>query len=411
MPVITKIFAYTMLLLLLMSLAAAGLFAQQLLSFYRSEQRRQMAASYQPMIDAITDGGKSPPEIAEIARAFAEGNQSFKFIIRENGGDILFAAPGPDQSGSSGSGQDWSDPDDAGLEGIRLRIVSLKRSPGSESAYTLTGYSSGGIDFRRFIGRALLALALMIAIAVFGAILFAKKVTKPLEDEIIRERAMEENQRLFFSAASHELKTPIAANRALVEGMLAGIGEYKDHPKVLRECMKTLDSQSRLVSDILEIVKLSDEGPAPIPLDLGDILRPLLDEYRPLAEQRGIEIGAEVPTFAIRTDRNLLYRALSNIIANAVQNTGPGEKILLRAEQKADRSLRLSILNTGANIPEEALPQLFEPFYRLDPARTRNTARSGLGLAIVKKALDRQGIPFALENSPEGVVFWMDLQG
>ena len=69
---------------------------------------------------------------------------------------------------------------------------------------------------------------------------------------------MEENQRLFFSAASHELKTPIAATEALIEGMIANIGDYRNHPKYLRECLKNLDAQNLLVSEILELVKFSD---------------------------------------------------------------------------------------------------------------------------------------------------------
>ena len=145
---------------------------------------------------------------------------------------------------------------------MRLRFTGRTRTLGENagSAYIFTGYNSdtGIIDYGDLISRSFLAILLMLVIAVFGAILITKKVTKPLEDEIIRERAMEENQRLFFSAASHELKTSIAAARALVEGMIAGVGDYKDHRKYLRECLKTLDSQARLVSEILEIVKLSE---------------------------------------------------------------------------------------------------------------------------------------------------------
>jgi two-component system sensor histidine kinase VanS len=249
----------------------------------------------------------------------------------------------------------------------------------------------------------------MLAIAVLGAFIFARKITKPLEDEIIRERAIEESQRLFFSAASHELKTPIAAARALVESMIAIVGDYRDHPKYLRVCLKTLDSQAHLVSEILEIVKLSDadaESRA-ISLDLADLGSAVLAEYRSLAEQRGLLIQGDFPHVSVKADRNLLQRVLSNVMANAVQNTPEGGTI--RIEAVEGKNLRLSITNTGAKIPEEAITRLFDPFFRLDTARTRHGAQSGLGLAIVKKALDRMGFPFALENSSEGVVFWVEL--
>jgi two-component system sensor histidine kinase VanS len=222
---------------------------------------------------------------------------------------------------------------------------------------------------------------------------------------------MEENQRLFFSAASHELKTPIAATEALIEGMIANIGDYRNHPKYLRECLKNLDAQNRLVSEILELVKLSDDkaGPLLVPLDAGELCKALAAEYRPLAEQRGIEIRAALPGLMVRADRGLLHRSLSNVMANAVQNTRENGAVRIAAERRG-KAVRVSVLNTGAYIPEESLSRLFEPFYRPDPARSRNRGRSGLGLTIVKKSLDRMGVPFALENTAEGVVFWMDLE-
>ncbi|MCL2479120.1 MAG: ATP-binding protein, partial [Treponema sp.] len=107
----------------------------------------------------------------------------------------------------------------------------------------------------------------------------------------------------------------------------------------------------------------------------------------------------------VQADRDLLQRVLSNVIGNAVQNTPEGGIIKIQSEEH--KNLRLNILNTGAHIPDEVIARIFEPFFRIDIARTGNTG-SGLGLAIVKKALDRMAVPFALENCPEGVIFRMD---
>ena len=400
---VTKIFAYTMLLLVLMCMAAGALFFRQFLSFYRAEQHRILTASFQPILNAISDKERSPEEIAELARGFANNNQSFRFIIREGDGKVLFS--------TYNAADLLEDNFDMGL---RLRFTSLPRNPGGApggNTYIFNGYGStpGGVDYGNLIQRSLLALLLMLLIAVLGAVLFAKKVTKPLEDEIIRERAMEENQRLFFSAASHELKTPIAAAKALVEGMIAGVGDYTDHPKYLRECLKTLDAQGRLVSEILEIVKFSDADAetAIVAMDLTELGNQVLAEYRPLAEQHDLSIQGEFPCLSVHANRNLLHRVISNVMANAVQNTPSGGMIRIEAEE--NKHLRLSILNTGAQIPEEVISRLFEPFYRLDTARTRRDTQSGLGLAIVKKALDRMKFPFAIENTSEGVLFWVDL--
>ena len=400
--VFAKIFAYTMLLLLLMSMAAVLLFAREFLTFYRAEQMRHLSASFQPILSAFEARDRSPDEIAEMARVFANNNQSFRFLIQAGDGNVLFSTPDAEES-----------PDDTPGLGLRVRFAGLTMNHGEEqrSSYVFTGYGTGlnNTNYSDLVRRSLLALLLMLAIAISGAVLFAKKVTKPLEDEIIRERAMEESQRLFFSAASHELKTPIAAARALVEGMIAGVGDYKDHKKYLRECLKTLDSQARLVSEILEIVKLSDSETVVnlVSLDLSELGNLLLTEYRPLAEQQGLSIQGDFPQLYIQADRNLLQRVLSNVIANAIQNTPQGG--VIRIETEKNKALRLKVLNTRAKIPEQVISRLFEPFYHLDMARTHHGVRSGLGLAIVKKALDRMRFTFALENTHEGVLFWVDL--
>ncbi|MDR0730701.1 MAG: HAMP domain-containing histidine kinase [Treponema sp.] len=412
--VFTRIFAYTMLLLVLMSLAAVAVFARQFVSFYRAENRRRLALVFQPVIREFE--GKNPEEVAEIARGFYDKNQSFQFVVKDGSGNVLFSSARAEEDGkyrmmfqlTRETVSALPNPEQPELMQPEDNIIGTVKD-----TYTLLGNPADGepVDYGDLAVKSLLALVMMIAIGVLGAVLFAWKVTGPLEKELARERLMEENQRLFFSAASHELKTPIAATGALIEGMIANIGDYRNHPKYLRECLKNLDAQNRLVSEILELVKLSDEkaGPLPLPLDLAEIGRALAAEYRPLAEQRGIEIHAALPGLGVRADPGLLHRALSNVVANAVQNTPENGAVRIAAERRG-KLVRLSVLNTGACIPAESLDRLFEPFYRPDPARGRNQGRSGLGLTIVKKSLDRMGVPFALENTAEGVVFWLDLE-
>jgi two-component system sensor histidine kinase VanS len=448
--VFPKIFAYTMFLVLLICAAAVFIFSREFLSFYRAEQRRIFTSSLQPMISHIEEKPRSPQEITEIASAFANNNQSFIFRISTEDG-IIFSTPFPEELSENNSfvtvnlassdsypvltrffsftadvfnrtetdgyelqggiipRENASDENPGNLQRLRLlRNGSDEITETGIYTYNITGYASGNIDYTNLIKRILLALAIMLAIAVLGAVLFAKKITKPLEDEITRRSVIEENQRLFFSAASHELKTPIASARALVEGMIAGVGDYKDHPKYLRECLDTLDTQGNLVSEILDIVKLSDNETELTfeNINLRDLGYSSLYEYRSLAENKNITIKGEFPDYIISADRVLLYKVFSNIIANAVQNTPAGGEIRITSEK--NKNIYLGILNTGVKIPNDVLSRLFEPFYRQDNARTRGI-QTGLGLTIVKKALDRMNIKFALENTDEGVLFWMEL--
>ena len=165
-----------------------------------------------------------------------------------------------------------------------------------------------------------------------------KTTISELEREIALEREMEENQRYFFSAASHELKTPIAATSAVLEGMIAGIGEYRDHPRYLRECLNMMTAQGRIISEILEIVKLSGNNMFlnVQPIKLSNAVNSMMAEYRVLANKKGQAIMVDIPEDAVcLTDVAMLRRALSNIIMNAIQNSPDGGEIRIWSESSS----------------------------------------------------------------------------
>jgi two-component system sensor histidine kinase VanS len=238
-----------------------------------------------------------------------------------------------------------------------------------------------------------------------------KETISKLEDEILRVREMEESQRYFFSAASHELKTPIAATSVLLEGMLENVGDYKDHPKYIKECINLMDAQTKIIYEILEIVNLNDGKiiPSPEKIDIGCMVADMLPNYQTLAEAEGKRIVCDITDGETTlADPKMLKKALANVLLNAVQNTPKDGEIRIWTEAVADQ-YRLCVLNAGAKIDNAVLPKLFDPFYRVDKARSRKDGRSGLGLTIVQKALEAMEIAYSLENVKDGVLFWMDL--
>lgn len=238
------------------------------------------------------------------------------------------------------------------------------------------------------------------------------KMYETLKLEIEREKEMEENQRYFFSAVSHELKTPIAATSCILEGMIANVIEPSEYPAYLHKCLNMVTSQSKLISEMLEIIRLSDTKIEPKSeiINLHDNIQSILPTYQTLAEAREQTITLSVPdTLICMLDPNIFNRALSNVIMNSVQNAPEQGEICIYSEEKNQKTVRLYISNSNTHIDEGNIPKLFDPFYRADKARSRNQNRSGLGLTIVKKSLDLMGIPFSLENMGESVVFWMDL--
>jgi two-component system sensor histidine kinase VanS len=444
-----KIFVYTAIFAILLVGVTAVLFSAQIVSYYRMQNTDHVIRSYQRIATGAQDG----VGLIESAQRFYEKNQSLPFIILDGDGTTVYATPGLDWPGSS----DDSPPD------ISPDTKSESLAPGDGvSAPPLTVYSDDeyeiivpGGDFADYDDgltlRVVVAVLAILAAALLCAFVFARQITKPiktladitgrmarleevslppkradelgtltedvhslylkLKDEILRERALEEAQRHFFLAASHELKTPVAATTALLEGMLENVGEYKDHPTYLRACLKLMDAQSELVSEILELVALSDGKivPAPETLDIGHTVAAILSDIRALADTNERKLVVEIPEGQVcLADARMLKKTLSNVIVNAVQNTASGGEIRIGSEP-SESHYRLSILNVGARIDEAVLPMLFDPFYRVDKARSRKNGGNGLGLTIVKRTLDAVGFDFALEIASDGVLFWVDV--
>lgn len=238
------------------------------------------------------------------------------------------------------------------------------------------------------------------------------KMYEALKSEIQREKEIEESQRYFFSAVSHELKTPVAAASGMLEGMLANVVTPAEYPEYLRKCLGMMTMQKQLIAELLEIIRL-DDNKTELKMEatpLKPVIQSVLYAHQTLADAKAQTLDVCVPdTLSCVLDENLFGRALSNILINAVQNTPEEGHIRIWCEDRDSHTVRLSILNSNAHIEEASLPKLFEPFYRVDKARSRSQNRSGLGLTIVKKSLDAMKIPFAIENKDNDVVFWMDL--
>ena len=432
-----KIFIYTLLFLILTISIVAAIFSQQFLSFYESKQVQQFNKIYEPLIGGLD--GKSIDESIEISDEFHKKNQSFEFFIETADGEIIYNTPNA-------------------FESVNQQYTLMLALP-QNMVLRASGVIGTTNAWSELFPKTAVAIGIMLAVTIIGAFFFARVITNPirkiaddtrkmaslkpvsapndrqdelgqlahdvynmyeklkhtisaLETEIERKREMEENQRYFFSAASHELKTPIAATKAVVEGMLADIGDYKNHPKYLRECLKMLKAQNKIITEILEIVNLSNDR-IQVKIEsikLSELIQGIIPEYTVLAESKGQTLTIDIADDVVcRADKALLSRVISNIIMNAVQNTQENENIRIWCERKSEKKIALNILNTNTQIDNDIISKLFEPFYRPDKARSRSSGRSGLGLALVKKMLDIMNIPFRLENTKEGVLFWIEL--
>lgn len=229
-----------------------------------------------------------------------------------------------------------------------------------------------------------------------------------LQQDIEREREQEKQRIEFFTAVSHELKTPIAILKGQLEGMLYQVGEYKDRDTYLRRCLKTTGDMEALVKEILAAARMggSDFRLTRTDLDISGMLQSVCRKFLGPMEDKRIRLCTDIrPGVRLQGDPQLMEKVFTNVIGNAVAYSPPGAVITVTQTEGL-----FSVENSGIHIAEEDLARIFTPFYRVDKSRSRNSGGSGLGLYITKTILDHHGIRCAMSNTETGVLFTAFLQ-
>ena len=228
---------------------------------------------------------------------------------------------------------------------------------------------------------------------------------RALRGEVERERELDRQRMAFFNAASHELKTPVTILKGQLSGMLEGVGVYQDRDKYLLRSLQTTGRMENLIGEMLAISRM-ESGAAALrqeTVDLSALTAERLQQDGELFRQREQElVSALTPGVLVTGDPSLLGRAVGNLLSNAALYSPQRARIRVWCGLRDGRPA-LTVENTGARIPEEALPHLFEAFYRTENSRNRSTGGSGLGLYLVKMILDRHGAECAIENTKDGV--------
>lgn len=234
-----------------------------------------------------------------------------------------------------------------------------------------------------------------------------QSANKKLEADIEHEKKLEQARTDFFSAVSHELKTPVTIIKGQLEGMLLGIGAYKDREKYLTRSLEIANTLETMVQEILTISRLETAGAdfKKDRLDCVQIIRSYLSETEDLIVGKDLQVHLNVPpsTFIIG-NKMLMEKVFSNLIGNAIKYSPQGASICISACAEHER-INFSIENTGVNIPEDSIPKLFDAFYRVEQSRSRKTGGSGLGLYIVQEILRQHGSECAVCNTQSGVKF------
>ena len=226
-----------------------------------------------------------------------------------------------------------------------------------------------------------------------------------LRGEVEQERELDRQRMAFFSAASHELKTPVTILKGQRSGMLEGVDVYRDRDKYLLRSLQVTGRMENLISEMLEISRM-ETGTAAIrrePVTLSGLLERQLALDAELLEQRGQRLASTLtPGVLVGGDASLLGKAVENLLSNASLYSPQGAEIRVWCGREEEHPA-LTIENTGVHISQEALPHLFEAFYREEGSRNRDTGGSGLGLYLARMILERHGAVCTLENTEAGV--------
>jgi two-component system phosphate regulon sensor histidine kinase PhoR len=205
-------------------------------------------------------------------------------------------------------------------------------------------------------------------------------------------RRMERMRRDFVANVSHEFKTPLTSIRGYAETLLSGaLADRKTAPDFVRTIERNAEHLEALVSDLLTLARIEAELPATKEtVDIKVIVDEQISCRHSVLAARGIRVLGECQASRIQADRGRLSMAISNLIDNAILYNKPGGEIRITSACQ-NGTFRLDISDTGEGIAAHELSRIFERFYRVDKARSRESGGTGLGLSIVKHAIESQG--------------------
>jgi len=231
------------------------------------------------------------------------------------------------------------------------------------------------------------------------------RMARALEEAAEREREMERARRDLVASVSHDLRTPLASTRALIEALADGVATNPEtESRYLTSASRELEHLSRLVDDLFELARI-DAGVLQLTLEeasLHDLISDTISSFQPQAEQQGVRLAGEIvgDVDPVLANPPRLQRVLHNLVSNALRHTPADGTVSLRATREGE-AVRVEVSDTGEGIAAEELPRVFERSFRGERSRTRpedNAPGAGLGLAIARGLVEAHGGTMDVES-------------
>lgn len=234
------------------------------------------------------------------------------------------------------------------------------------------------------------------------------KLQKDIEDKI----KIDEMRKEFLDNVSHELKTPIALIQGYAEGLNENISDDPESREFYCEViMDEASKMNKLVKNLLTLNQLESGKDAPVMerFDIVSLIRGVLGSMNIMIEQKeATVIFEETEPVYVWADEFKIEEVVTNYTSNALNHLDGERKVEIRVIRESD-CVKVTVFNTGTPIPEEDIPNLWNKFYKVDKARTREYGGSGIGLSIVKAIIESMNQKYGVCNYDNGVEFWFTL--
>ncbi len=252
-----------------------------------------------------------------------------------------------------------------------------------------------------------------LSLSLEQAISELKTANNELKKDIEKKEEIDEMRKEFLSNVSHELKTPIALIQGYAEGLHEGINDAPESRNFY--CEVIMDEAAKMNNMVKKLLTLNqlEFGNDVVDMerfDLVALIKNYIQSAAILTKQNEISVRMDdyAPMF-VWADEFKTEEVFMNYFSNAVNHCA-GEKLIdVKLEQK-DGKVRVCVFNTGTPIPADSVEHIWEKFYKVDKARTREYGGSGVGLSIVKAIMDSMNQQYGVENFDNGVLFWFELE-
>jgi two-component system phosphate regulon sensor histidine kinase PhoR len=239
------------------------------------------------------------------------------------------------------------------------------------------------------------------------------QVTILVFHDLTRIKRLESTRKEFVANVSHELRTPLSLIQGCVETLLDGA---KDNPEVASKFLNTIERSAKrlkLLMDDLLIISELESGNLTFslqPVSLRQVTQKVMQDFQDRAAGRKMTITDEVPEVSVRAESRRLEQVFGNLVDNSIKYGKTGGHIQLGARDGDKGSIQVFVRDDGPGIPADSLPRVFERFYRVDKARSREQGGTGLGLSIVKHIVHAHGGKVWAESEPgRGATFYFSL--